>query len=166
MSNPSCDQSSPCPRVNRVERNPAGQLVVHIEGRGEPVVDATVARCFPWSVPEQFICLREKGKEVAMLKSLDELDEPSRKIVQEELWDKVFNPRIHRVLDFKSEFDVTYITAQTDRGEVTFQIRSRDDIRLLSAKRALFRDVDGNCYELADFDQLDSASRKHLKQYF
>jgi len=153
--------------VKSVTRNEAGQVIVKLAGRDEPIVDARVVRCFPWSMPESFVSIRDaEGKEVAILSSLDELDADARQVVGEELRDKNFNPKILRVLDFKHEFGVTSIHALTDRGEVSFQIRGRDDIRILSPTRALFRDVDGNTYELADLSALDVAGRKYLQRYF
>jgi len=153
--------------VEKVERNEAGQLVVRLAGREEPVVDARVARCFPWSMPDVLISVRDSdGKEVALLESLDVLDANARQVVERELREKVFNPVIRRVTGYKNEFGVASLTAETDRGPVTFQIRSRDDVRRLSATRALFRDADGNTYELPDFEALDRESRKHLQHYF
>jgi len=153
--------------VLAIERNDAGQLVVKLAGRDEPLVDAKVLRCFPWSVPESFLSIHDPdGKEAAMLESLDCLDRESRTVVEQELSEKVFNPKIKRIVDFKDEFSITSITAETDRGEVTFQIRSRDDVRVLSSTRALFRDVDGNTYELPDLTALDSAAKRHLDRYF
>jgi len=125
-------------RVQRIERNPAGQLVVHLEGCDEPVVDVHIARCFPWSVPDAYISVRNADdREVALLDSLDELDPDSREIAAAELRDKTFNPMIRRVLECKDEFGISSITAETDRGKVIFQIHGRDDVRLLSATRAL-----------------------------
>jgi len=155
------------PRVRKIDRNEAGQLVAAISGRDEPVVDVRIARCFPWSVPDSYLSIQDSdGKEVAMIESLDCLDKASREVAEQELREKVFNPKILRVIDFKDEFSVTSITAQTDRGEVTFQIRSRDDVRILSPVRALFRDVDGNTYELPDLMALDGAGRRYLDRYF
>jgi len=154
-------------RIISIERNSAGQLVARLEGREDPIVDVRIVRCFPWSVPDSYVSVRgADGKEVAMLRSIDELDEASRSVVDEELRDKVFNPKILRIVDYKHEFGVTQIQAETDRGEVTFQIRSRDDIRILSAKRALFRDVDGNTYELPDVTALDATGQNYLQRYF
>ena len=154
-------------RIARIERDPAGQIIVHLEGSDEPIVDARVARCFPWSMPEEYVSVRNSdGKEIALLPSLKELDADSRKVVERELRDRVFNPKIQRVIECKNEFGVTSIRAETDRGEVTFQIRSRDDVRVLSATRALFRDADGNTYELEDLNALDATSRKHFLLYF
>ena len=153
--------------VERVERDAAGRLVLHLTGEPEPIADVRVARCFPWSLPDSFISIRDpEGKEILLLETLDELDEPARSLVAEELRDKIFSPRIRRVLEFKEEFGVTSVRADTDRGEVTFQIRSRDDIRVLSPVRALFRDVDGNTYDLPDHTALDPASRRYIQHYF
>ena len=153
--------------IARIVRNQNGQLVVHVTGRDKPIVDACVSRCFPWSLPECYISIRNKhGKEIALLKTLDELDPDSRKIVQEEIRDKIFNPKITRIINHKREFGITSIMAETDRGQVTFQIRTRDDVRILSPTRALFRDADGNTYEVADLTVLDQATRKWLEQYF
>jgi hypothetical protein len=154
-------------RIRCIERDSARSLVVHLSGAAEPVREAKVARCFPWSVPGRYIAVRDKdGKEIALLETLDELDPASRRVVEEELQESIFNPKIHRLLDFKREFGITSITADTDRGEVTFQIRSRDDVRVLSSRRALFRDADGITYELADLGALDPVSQRRLRQYF
>jgi len=154
-------------RIRRIERNADGQLVVHLAGRDEPLVDARLARYFPWSMPEAYISVLDAdGREVAMLKTLDGLDDATRTLVEAELKDKVFNPKITRVLKYKREFGISMITAETDRGEVIFQFNGRHDVRLLSPTRALIQDVDGNTYEVQDFTQLDPASRKHLHPFF
>ena len=155
-----------CP-IRGITRNKLGQLVADVEGRDGPIEDARIARCFPWTLPSHYVSLRDKdGKEVVLLKTLDELDAASRQVVEQELREKVFNPRITRVVDYRNEFGVVSITAQTDRGEVTFQIRSRDDVRMLSDTRGLFRDADGNIYELADLNAIDPSSRKYLQEFF
>lgn len=152
--------------VESVMRDGAGRLVVRIAGRPEPVMDARVARCFPWSIPGRHISVMDKdGKEVAFLTSLETVDLASRLVLEDELHDKVFNPRIRKVVKHKVEFGVTSITAETDRGQVIFQIRSRDDIRVLSPTRVLFRDADGNTYEVPDLTILDSYSRGHIEDY-
>jgi hypothetical protein len=152
--------------VRSLARNALGQIVAHLDGR-EAVVDVRVARCFPWTLPDTYISLRDAlGKELALLKTLDGLDAASRQLVEQELREKAFSPRIQAVMDYKDEFGVVSISARTDRGDVTFQIRSRDDIRLLSPTRALFRDADGNTYELPDLAALDAASRRYLEEYF
>ncbi|MFP4353953.1 MAG: DUF1854 domain-containing protein [Phycisphaerae bacterium] len=154
-------------RLVDLQRNAAGQLVARLAGRDEPIVDVQVARCFPWSMPDQYICLRDAdGYEIVMFHELDEVDGSLRELIEHEMREKIFNPRILEVLEFEHKFGVSNIKARTDRGVVNFQVKSRDDVRLLSASRALFRDADGNIYELPDLNQLDSQSRRHLANYF
>jgi len=153
--------------VRKVERDAAGKVVVHLADCDEPLTDAKLARYFPWSLPEAYISVRDsEGKEVVMLRTLDELDPDSRRIVEAELADKVFNPKILQVLQVKREFGLSSMSAITDRGEVYFQFHGRDDVRLLGPTRALFRDIDGNTFELPDVGELDPASRKMLRRYF
>lgn len=153
--------------IESVSRNGLKQLVVKLRGRDEPAVNARVARCFPWSRPGEYLSILDAdGRELALVRTLEELDAASRRVVEAEVHDKVFNPRIRKVVDRRDEFGVTSITAETDRGRVTFQLRSRDDVRVLSTTRALFRDADGNAYEVADLDELDAVSRRILDEYF
>lgn len=150
-------------RVERIVCDEAGELSVYLAGVDEPIVGASVARCFPWSLPEGFICIRHAdGREIVLLDSLNDLDQASQEVVAGELRHKVFRPRITRVTSCRTEFGVTSISAETDRGEVTFQLGSRDDVQMLSPTRILFRDVDGNAYELADTKAVDAETRRRL----
>ena len=154
-------------RIKRIERNASSQVVVYLEGQSEPIVDVKIARCFPWSNPDGYISIIDSsGKEIALYETLDAIEASARAIVAQELDDKIFNPQITRVLELKHEFGVTSVRVDTDRGEVSFEVRSRDDVRILSATRALFRDADGNTYELADLNTLDAGSRKYLAPFF
>ena len=151
----------------RLERNAKGQLVAWVGETEEHVENVRVARCFPWSRESEYVAVCDAdGKELVLLTTLEGIEGPTRELIEEELRDKFFVPKILRISDFKAEFDVVSISAETDRGTVTFQIHSRDDVRILSPGRALFRDVDGNVYEVPDFSSLDHNSQKHIEQYF
>lgn len=151
----------------RLERNARGELVARLPGRDELLKDVRVARCFPWSQVERFLSVRNAdGKEIALLETLDAVDPDTRRIIEEELAEKVFVPKIRRIADYKAEFGVVSVSAETDRGDVSFQLRNRDDVRVLAGGRALFRDVDGNVYEVTNYSALDRASQKHIEEYF
>ncbi len=155
------------PRVTRIERSAAGQVVAHLAGAEEPATDVRLVRYFPWSMPDAYVSIRTAdGKELAMLTDLGALDPASREIAESELRDKAFNPKILRILEYSHEFGIASIKAETDRGEAIFQFRGRHSIRLLSPTRALFRDVDSNTYELPDFNALDATSQRYLQRYF
>jgi len=169
MKQSSDNKLSPSPqadrqvRVERIACDEAGKLLVYLVGHDEPIANAHVARCFPWSLPDGYISVRDgEGREIALLDSLEELDPDSRDVVVEEIRHKVFHPKIIRVISCRMEFGITSISAETDRGEVTFHVGSREDVRMLSSTRALFHDVDGNTYEVADMDALDPESRRKL----
>jgi len=151
----------------RLERTARGELTAHIRGAAEPAHNVQVARCFPWSLRGRYISIRDsEGKELLLLADLSELDEATAALIEEELREKFFVPKIRRIVSYSAEFGLVSVTAETDRGEVSFQLRDREDVRLLSPTRAVFRDVDGNLYEVEDFEALDSASRKHIEQHF
>ncbi len=153
------------PEQVHLRRSGRGEIDAEINGR--TVVNVKVARCFPWSMKDRYISIRDKdGKEVALLESSEGCDACTRALLEQELRDRCFVPKILKVKSHQSEFDVVTISAQTDRGEVSFQIRSRDDVRTLSSKRAIFRDVDGNIYEVEDVTQLDRHTQRHLERYF
>ena len=168
-------EKPPQPVIEKVSRDALGNLQVRVKGRADLVANARVSRCFPWSLPDTYISIRDgDGKEITMLHSLAELDNNSRAVVEEELRDKVFNPVILRVVghkrDFgassKRDFGVRSLTVETDRGEATFHLKSRDDVRILSPVRALFRDPDGNVYEVPNLAALDEHSREVMEEYF
>ncbi len=172
---PDEQQNAPQAVIEKVSRDALGNLEVRVKGRTDPVKDARVSRCFPWSLPDTYISIRDgDGKELTMLHSLDELDPQSRAVIEEELHDKVFNPVILRVMEHKRDFGasskrdfgVRSFSVETNRGEVTFHIKSRDDVRILSPVRALFRDPDGNIYEVPNLAALDEHSRKVMEEYF
>lgn len=153
--------------LRKITRDGRGDLAACLEGQGQPVPNVRVARCFPWSLDQGYVSVRDKdGKELALLKDLEGMDPDSRRLIEQELREKVFVPKIQRIKRYSAEFDVIYITADTDRGEVTFQIRDSEDVRALTPRRALFRDVDGNVYEVEDLFALDRTSQKYIEQYF
>ena len=61
------------PRIQRIERNSAGDLVLYLRGLDAPTVGVTLARCFPWTLPESYISVRSaEGREIVLLTTLEE----------------------------------------------------------------------------------------------
>ena len=153
-------------RIAEVRREADGSVTVTLEGIEEPVREVRVRRCFPWSLRDRYVAILDKdGKEVTLLRGLDDLPAGVRDILTEELHDKIFNPRIRSIRKHNSEFGVMSFEVETDRGDVAFQVRTRDDIRMLSGGQMLLRDVDGNTYEIPDLAALDPASRRLIHEY-
>src|ERR1051326_2208881 len=141
-----------------IERNPLGELVLEQEGE-EPRIVKPV-RALPLTDPDAWIGLMdEKGKPVHMLRSLKELDPESREILEQELEQLYFLPKISRINNIAEEYGVLRLEVETDRGPRAFEIRTRENIRFLPDGRALLRDLDGNRYEIPSLGDLDARSR-------
>ena len=52
---------------------------------------------------------------------------------------------------------------ETDRGYRVFDIRDREDLRLIGGTRVLLQDADGNRFEIEDIGELDDRSRRLLE---
>ena len=135
-------------------------LVLREEGK-DPVHGVRPTRCFPISSGDRYIALNtHEGKELGLVREVDELDADSQKALRSELSRAYFRPQIQRVHAITEQYHVPRWQVETDRGPRTFEIRSsRRDMRVLSAGRILIRDADGNLYEVPDYRQLDPQSR-------
>jgi len=154
-------------RLLELSRDALGRLVARLEGRDEPVVDVRVVPCFPWTMPESLISLRDAdGHELILLETLSQLPPTAQELVSEELRDKIFAPKIHAITHFEERFGIISISAESDRGAVTFQLNGRHEVRALSADRCVLKDVDGNLYEVPDVKQLDERNAQRLRDYF
>ncbi|MAE65607.1 MAG: hypothetical protein CMJ18_15165 [Phycisphaeraceae bacterium] len=144
-----------------LQRNEQGDLVLERPGES-PVTPVRVVRCFPWSMPDRYISVRdpEKGVELALIVDPATVDERTRRLIDEELAAQDFVPRITKVERVDDRFEVTAWQMQTDRGAVELQIKSSDDIRYLEDRRVLFRDHAGGLFEIPDLAALDEQSQQ------
>lgn len=118
-------------------------------------------RAFPLSELNDYIGLLDaiSGHEIGMLRSMRDLDGPTRQLIQQELDKRYFIPKIHRITQAKKEFGTVYWDVDTDRGSRKFVMRGiRDSIHEIDSGRYLVNDVDGNRFEIPQIDQLDSKS--------
>ena len=118
-------------------------------------------RLFPVSSPRTYITLLdEEGAEVAVIRSLTDLDADSRAVVEASLADYYLVPEIRRIISAVEKYGTLRWTVETDRGIKSFDIRSRyHDIRVYPDGRVRVRDSDDNRYTIANWHELDSHSR-------
>lgn len=148
----------------RIRRNNLGQLLLEREGT-EPLPVKPV-RALPLTDPDNWIGLvDEKGKPIHMIRSLKELDPDSRAVLERELEQLYFLPKIVRIDEIVEEYGVLRLAVQTDRGPRAFEIRSRENIRFLPDGRVLLRDLDGNRYEIPCLFRLDARSQSLAQSY-
>lgn len=140
-----------------------GLVLVDMSLDGSLTEELSPRRLFPTSDKEHYISLIDSdGHEAAIIRDINELSEESRGVIKEVLTEYYIVPRITEVLAINDKGGSMRWTVMTDRGECSFQIKSRiTDIKPLENGRVLFRDASDNRYEIPDWTKLDKHS-KHL----
>ena len=134
-----------------------GTVIEHLEPR----------RLFPLSNKDMYITLLDKNeKEVALVRDLAELDEPSAKALRDCFAEYYHVPQILRLLSSEEKFGSLTWCVETDCGTVTFRIRNRhSDIKTSEDGRVLVRDSNDNRYEIPNYKKMDKLSRRLLFSY-
>lgn len=125
-------------------------------------------RLFPISNTQMYITLLDNNeKEVGFVRDVKELDEDSKKALDEAFEEYYMIPKITAILDIEEKFGTLKWFVDTDRGEQNFAIRNRhSDIKQLSGtKRMIIRDSNDNRYEIPDITVLDKKSIRLLFPY-
>ncbi|MBQ9079684.1 MAG: DUF1854 domain-containing protein [Clostridia bacterium] len=135
---------------------------------GTVIEDLEPRRLFPHTDTDHYISLlNKKEKEIALVKDIKELDEASRKALEECFKEYYLIPKISQVLHVEDKFGALSFRVMTDRGEISFRIRNRhSDIKMLHKDgRILIRDSDDNRYEIPCYNDLDRHSKHLLFSY-
>ncbi|MBQ8345689.1 MAG: DUF1854 domain-containing protein [Clostridia bacterium] len=125
-------------------------------------------KLFPFSNQTMYITLLDKDeKEIGFVRDFAELDEASQCALEECFEEYYMIPKITRMISCEEKFGALKWTVMTDRGEVSFRIRSRhSDIKHLhGTNRILIRDSNDNRYEITDYTAMDAHSAHLLFAY-
>lgn len=148
---------------DRVERFENNLINVHLaDGR---VLEALEPRrLFPVNMIDKYITLLDsEGVEQCVIRSLAEMGEESRAVLQASLDDYYLVPHITRILSSNEKYGTLRWTVETERGIKSFDIRNRNhDIRVNRDGSIRVRDADDNRYIIEDYHTLDKQSRKAL----
>ena len=143
------------------------ELILEVISEDEQYERVEVNPAFPLSQMGRYISFKEEGKsgdEIGIIADVSELDEESRRIIEQILEKMYFMPEITKIYEVEEEFGVTRWEVETKKGRRSFDIKSRRrDIRPYSNGRIIFHDVDSNRYEITDYTKLDKQSRKLLR---
>ena len=121
---------------------------------------------FPLSDPEEFISIREsdeKAKEIGVIKKLSDIRPEEAEMIREQIKLRYFMPVITKVIDVKDEYGYAYWNVVTTFGACRFTTgMGGDSVVSLSDARILITDIDGNRYEISDFNALTPGEKKKL----
>lgn len=151
---------------DRIEKN-ENNLVNLVLSSGERIEALEPRRLFPVNFPEKYITLLNgDGDEVAVIRSLTELDEKSEECIRRSLNDYYLVPEIIKILAVSEKSGTIRWTVLTDRGEKSFDIRNRNhDIRIYKNGAVRVRDSDDNRYIIQNYNALDQKSRMKMMPY-
>jgi hypothetical protein len=142
-----------------------GRLVL-VDAEGRRHVGVEPIRAFPIEDPRHHLAVCDaEGHEVLWIDNLDELPQPIRAVLEEDLSRREFVPVVRRILRVSSATEPSEWEVETDRGPTTFVLNSDDDVRRLGNRRALILDAHGIRYLIPDVRALDGPSRRILERY-
>lgn len=149
----------------RLSYDPFGQLTIELAS-GERHVGVVPIRAYPFSAPAEWISfVDEHGREVHLLRRLDDLGAEARALLQQDLKRREFMPVIQQIHSVSSSAEPSDWLVTTDRGQTTFTLTSEDHIRRLPPNGALIADEHGIRYRIVDLSALDPHSRRILRWY-
>ena len=139
---------------------------VSLEFDGKTYKRIGVYLTFPLSDPESFISIREadeKAKEIGVIKKLSDIGSDQAELIREQINLRYFMPEITKVIDVKDEYGYAYWNVITSFGACRFTTgMGGDSVVSLSDARILITDIDGNRYEIRDFNAMTPAEKKKL----
>jgi len=144
----------------QVERRVDGRLWAGREGESVPV---RLVRCFPWSAPARMLSLRdEDDEEVALVAELSELDDDSREVLEEALFEAGFVLEVREVLDIDEDVEIRRWKVRTRQGLRSFQTALDAWPREAPTGGLLIEDVAGDLYRIPPGEELDARSRRRV----
>jgi len=148
-----------------LQRTEQGRLACTLAD-GTRHASVTPVRAFPLSAPDDGLSLVGiDGREVLWIERLDQVPEPVRRHIMEELAMREFAPVLARVLAVSTFSTPSTWTVQTDRGATQLVLKAEEDIRRLQGDALLLTDANGLCYRVKDLAALDRHSRKLIDRF-
>ncbi len=142
----------------RVFRAPTNTVRMTV-GAERSYIRVRPVQASPLAHSDRYVSLLDiKNEEVAFIRDMNDLDEASRKVIEEELSHRYLRATIQRIESIQMEYGVTYWDVMTDRGKREFVIRGHENTHWASDTRLLLTDVDGNRFEILDYTRLDPHS--------
>ncbi len=136
------------------------------DGKDEKYDRVGLHRAFPFNYEREYISVRTtEGKEIGMIRNIDDYPADIVEIFLYELDRRYFTPYIQKINSIKEEFGYTYWDVLTDSGPRRFTVQNiHNNLIQISDVRILVLDVDGNRFEIPDSAKLDVKSLKMIER--
>jgi hypothetical protein len=148
----------------QLKRNAFNELV--LTKAGVEYVKVSPVRAFPIQTPDEGISMvHDNGAELAWIEHINDLPEPEKTLVQDELDGREFMPEISSILNVSSFSTPCTWSVVTDRGETEFVLKGEEDIRRIGATSLLISDNHGIHFLIRDMFGVDKHSRRILDRF-
>ncbi|MBO4347483.1 MAG: DUF1854 domain-containing protein [Lachnospiraceae bacterium] len=151
-------------KQNKFERTEGGFINLTFDGVTYERVK--VVRLFPFTDANKYISIRQnddKAREIGIIEDMDELDDDTRSMLEEQLRLNYFTPVIEKIHNIKDEYGYAYFHVKTDKGECKFAINMASNaVTKLSDSRLIITDLDENRFEIRDVNALTQKERRKL----
>lgn len=148
----------------QLKRNAFNELV--LTKAGVEYVKVSPVRAFPIQTPDEGISLvYDNGAELAWIEHINDLPEPEKSLVQEELDGREFMPEISSIVNVSSFSTPCTWSVVTDRGETEFVLKGEEDIRRIGSTSLLISDNHGIHFLIRDMFGVDKHSRRILDRF-
>ena len=148
----------------QLKRNAFNELV--LTKAGVEYVKVSPVRACPIQTPDEGISMvHDNGAELAWIEHINDLPEPEKTLVQDELDGREFMPEISSILNVSSFSTPCTWSVVTDRGETEFVLKGEEDIRRIGAASLLISDNHGIHFLIRDMFGVDKHSRRILDRF-
>ena len=156
----------PTPHNTQLHRDAHGRLVLTLPD-GTAHAGVLPVRAFPIAAPAEGLSLiGADGHELLWLDRLDQLPEPQRSLVEEELAVREFVPTVQKIRSVSGFSTPSTWEVDTDRGPTQLLLKAEEDIRRLRGRtRLLIASGDGVQYAIPDSTTLDRHSLRLLERF-
>ena len=109
--------------------------------------------CFPTSHPDKYFSIRdEKGQELALLESLNSLDDQNKQIVERYLKFKSFVFEIKGVYEIEEDYGLRHFEVKTNKGDRVFQTALDEWPYHAEDGTIIFDDLHGEQYHVRNLE--------------
>ena len=140
--------------------------------KGEDYKHIVLRRIMPIDQPLHYISVADQeNKEIAIIKSVTELANEQREIVENELDNRYYSPQVLEIMSVKDKLGYVYMEMRLRNKQGKEYDKScavKDvsrNIRMLSSNSVIIFDVDGNRYVIPDLNALSKQSLRRLDTY-
>lgn len=140
-----------------------GNSFLSIETGGEKTDKIAIYRTFPFSEPYKYLSIRKstpKAEEIGIIADLDDWPEEIKNLIKFQIDLRYFTPVIRKIKDIKEEYGFAYWTVETDKGSMNFTTSIWSPITRITETRLIVSDLDGNRFEISDFELLTKKEKK------